>query len=96
MYVGVWSAQGKIVAHLSDSSAADYVGRFVERRQCDHTGLYTFTYRAGSSGRTLTVTFTQVNNTIGNVTLQAAALETTAAAGASVVERPLRQHLLPK
>ena len=84
VYVGVWSAQGQIVAHLSDGSAADYVDTSLNNPSATTPGLYTFTYRAGSSGQTLTVTFTQVNNTIGNVTLQAATLETTAVAGASV------------
>jgi hypothetical protein len=74
VYVGVWSAQGKIVAHLSDGSAPDYVDSSLNNASATTTGLYTFTYEAGSSGQTLTVTFTQVNNTVGNVTLQAATL----------------------
>ena len=74
VYVGVWSAQGQIVAHLSDGSAPDYVDSSLDNANATTPGLYTFTYQAGSSGQTLTVTFTQVNNTVGNVTLQAATL----------------------
>ncbi|MBV8828636.1 MAG: hypothetical protein JO108_05360, partial [Acidobacteriaceae bacterium] len=74
VYVGVWQSQGKMVAHLSDGSAADYVDSSLSNSTGTALGLYTFTYHAGSSGQKLTITFTQANNTAGNVTLQAATL----------------------
>ena len=74
VYVGVWESQGQMVAHLSDGSAADYVDTTLNNASGTTPGLYTFTYQAVSSGQTLTVTFTQFNNTSGNVTLQAATL----------------------
>ena len=72
IYVGVYATQGRLVAHPSDSSAADYVdtslssGASVPR-------AYTFNYQAASAGQTLTVTFTNVGSG-GNVNLQAAYL----------------------
>ena len=72
IYVGVYATQGRLVAHLSDGSAADYVdtslssGGSVPR-------AYTLNYAAGSSGQTLTITFTNIGSG-GNVNLQAAAL----------------------
>ena len=74
VYVGVWESQGQMVAHLSDGSAADYVDTTLNNASGTTPGLYTFTYQAVSSGQTLTVTFTQFNNTSGNVTLEAATL----------------------
>jgi hypothetical protein len=72
VYVGVWRSQGKMVAHLSDGSAADYVDTSLNNATSTTPGLYTFNYQAVSSGQTLTVTFTQINDTSGNVTLQGA------------------------
>jgi hypothetical protein len=74
VYVGAWSSQGKLEAHLSDASAVDYTDTsLVGPPQVTALGVYTLTYRAASAGQTLTVTFTQ-NSSSGNVTLQAASL----------------------
>jgi hypothetical protein len=77
LYVGVWSAGGRLVAHLSDNSAADYVDTALSNPAASSAGLYTLTYRAASPGQTLTVTFTQNAASSGNVTIQAAALRVT-------------------
>ncbi len=74
VYVGLWSAQGRMVAQLSDGSAPDYTDTSLSNPTAFSPGVYTFVYSAASSGQTLTVTFTQNNATSGNVTLQAAAL----------------------
>ncbi len=74
VFVGVWRAQGKLVAQLSDGSAPDYVSTALDNGVSETAGLYTLTYQAASPGQTLTVTFTQNTATSGNVSLQAAAL----------------------
>ena len=74
IFVGVWRAQGRLVAHLSDSSAPDYVDLTLSNATGTTAGMYTLTYQAASPGQTLTVTFTQANATTGNVTLQAAVI----------------------
>ena len=76
VYVGGWSSTGKIVAHLSDGSAPDYIdSSFGAAGQYDAT--YTITYRAASAGQTITVSWTHLafnGQTNGNVTLSGAAL----------------------
>ena len=74
VYAGVWKTQGKLTAHLSDGSAADYVSTGLSNSGSTSVGVFTLTYHAGSAGQTLVVTYTQATNTAGNVTLQAAAL----------------------
>ena len=75
VYVGGWRAQGRMVAHLSDGSAPDYVDTSVTNATGGVTGVYTFTYHAAAAGQTLTITFTQNLAGSGNVTLQAATLQ---------------------
>ncbi|MEO8370734.1 MAG: hypothetical protein ABI806_16235, partial [Candidatus Solibacter sp.] len=77
VYVGVWHAQGRMVAHLSDGSAVDYVDTSMNNSTVFGTadGVYTLTYRAASNGQTLTLTFSQNSAGTGNVTLQAATLQ---------------------
>ena len=73
VYVGTWRVRGKLVAHLSDGSAVDYTdSSIVNTSGVTTLGVYTFTYKAASAGRTLTVSFTQNTLATGNVTLQAA------------------------
>jgi hypothetical protein len=73
VYVGGWNSGGKLVAHLSDGSAADFVhASFSGSGQ--YKAVYTLTYRAASAGQRLTVQWTQSSGN-GNVTLQAAALQ---------------------
>jgi uncharacterized membrane protein len=74
VYVGVWRAQGTLLAHLSDNSAPDYSDSSINVSVGTASGVYTLTYVAASNNQTLTVTFIQANATVGNVTLQAATL----------------------
>jgi hypothetical protein len=73
LFVGLWNAQGKLTAHLSDSSAADYIDLSLNNPSVQ-VGVYTLTYNAASAGQTLVINYIQNNATIGNVTLQAATL----------------------
>ena len=76
VYVGAWRTQGRMVAHLSDGSAADYVDTSLNNSAgATSMGVYTFTYQASATGQTLTVTFTQTTGTQGNVTIEAATLQ---------------------
>lgn len=82
VYVGVWHAQGRMTAQLSDGSAAAYTDSSLSIGSFDtKLGVYAFTYRAGSAGQTLTVTFTQATTGSGNITLQAATLSDGSASG---------------
>jgi hypothetical protein len=60
-------------AHLSDSSAADYNDTVTNDTGGTYS-MYTLTYRAGSSPRNLTVTWTYTNDTNGSLDLLAATL----------------------
>ena len=76
VYVGLWAAGGRFEASLSDGSAATYVDTSLLNSSSTSNGVYTVTYRAASSGKTLTVKWT-VNTTFNqwsNITLQAATL----------------------
>ena len=73
VYVGLWKSQAKMAAHLSDGSAPDYVDTSLVNADGTAVAIYTFTYRAASSGQKLTVTYTQ-NSSTGNVTMEAATL----------------------
>jgi hypothetical protein len=76
VYVGAWRAQGRLVAHLSDGSAADYVDISLNNNAGVTTlGVYTLTYKAASAGQILTLTYVQNTAASGNVTLQAATLQ---------------------
>jgi hypothetical protein len=74
LYVGVWSGQSKLVAHVSDGSVADYVDTsLTSATYRTSVGVYTLVFHAASEGQVLSVTFTQ-ESAAGNVTLQAATL----------------------
>jgi hypothetical protein len=73
VYVSGWNLQGRMVAHLSDGSAADYVDTSMVTAQTWRAGVYTLSYRAASAGQTLSVTFTQ-DTGAGIITLEAATL----------------------
>jgi len=62
VYVGAWNTQGKMVAHLTDASAPDYVDTSLDSSSAVW-GAYTFTYRAASPGQRLVVTMFQNDNT---------------------------------
>jgi len=72
LYVGGWSSSGRLTAHLSDGSAADYVDASLSGTS-QYDGVYTLSYKAASAGKTLTVQWLEVAG-YGNVTLQAATL----------------------
>jgi len=74
VYVGGWNSGGRLVAHLSDGSTADFVNTaFSATGQYDV--VFTLTYRAAAAGQQLVVQWTQASGTTGNVTVQAAALQ---------------------
>ncbi len=76
LYLGVWSAQGKLEASLSDGSAPAVVDTGLINQTATSNAVYMLNYRAGTSGQTLTIKWT-VNasfNSFGNITLQAATL----------------------
>ena len=76
VYVGVYRAQGRLEATLSDFSAAPYIDSSLVNFS-SAVGVYTINYAAASSGKTLTVKFTSAmlfNEVTGNITLQAATL----------------------
>jgi len=57
-------AATKIVAHLSDGSAADYTNTQTSTGTA-YTYLYTITYNAASAGKTLTITLTKNDSNYG-------------------------------
>jgi hypothetical protein len=57
VYLGINHTQAKMQAHLSDNSAPDYVDTSLQN-SFPVNGAYTFVYKAGSSGQTLTLTWT--------------------------------------
>ncbi len=72
VHVGGWFSAGTFTAHLSDTSAPDYVDSTAPASG-PYDRNYTLTYSAASVGQTLTITW--VNTSIGgNVTLNGAAL----------------------
>ena len=74
VYAGQIGASGTLTAHLSDSSAPDYV--FTPAATFSYTDLnFTLTYSAGSPGKMLVVTWTETKD-LGNglITLAGAAL----------------------
>ncbi len=81
LYVGVWSAGGRLEATLSDGSAPAFVDTSLMNTSAASNGFYTLDYQASSGGQTLTVQWT-VNTTVNqwsNATLQAATLAVTGA-----------------
>ncbi len=72
VYVGGWQSGGTLTAQLSDGSAADYVNSSFSGTG-QYNAVYTFTYKAASAGKLITVKWVQASGT-GNVTLQAATL----------------------
>jgi hypothetical protein len=77
VYVGLWSARGRLEVTLSDGSAAAYIDTTLDNSTGTSLRAYTLSYRAGSSGQFLTVKWTvqTAYSSFGNVTLQAATLE---------------------
>lgn len=77
LYVGVWYAQGKLEATLSDGSAPAYVDTSVTNNAGSSHAVYTISFNADSPGQTLTVNYTLQADYLapnGNVTFEAATL----------------------
>jgi hypothetical protein len=72
VYIGGVNSTGKLTAHLSDATAADFVDASLSG-SARYDGLYTLTYRAGSAGQQLQISWTQAAGS-GSVALQAVAL----------------------
>jgi hypothetical protein len=78
LYVGVWYAQGKLEATLSDGSAPAFVDSSMNRNNGASSGLYTINFKAGSTGQNLKIRFTILNqyfSPYGNVAWEAATLQ---------------------
>ena len=78
LYLGVWFAQGKLEATLSDGSAPAYVDTSQNKNNGASSGLYTISYKTASPGQTLKVRFTiltQYFSPNGNVAWEAATLQ---------------------
>ena len=78
LYVGVWYTQGKLEATLSDGSAPPYVDTSQNKNNGGSFGSYTIRFKAASSGQTLKVRFTILNQYFspnGVVSLEAATLQ---------------------
>lgn len=80
LYVGAYAARGRLLAYLSDFSAAPFIDRSVYDVGWDNEhAVYTIAYRAASSGQQLFLSFQSIellDGAWGNVTLQAATLQT--------------------
>ncbi len=77
VYVGLYGAQGKFQAALSDFSAPAYTDTSLNSIYGNVYAVYTLNYAAASAGRTLTIQYTAktlYDADYGNVTLQAATL----------------------
>lgn len=76
LYIGLWSAKGKLEATLSDGSISPYIDTSLVNSSGTSNAVYTLNYQAGNNGQTLTVRWTvnEVFNQFSNVTLQAASL----------------------
>ena len=73
IYVGGTNSTGKLTAHLSDVSAADFVDTSISG-SARYDGLYTLAFHAASEGQQLQVTWTQSAGS-GSIALQAAVLQ---------------------
>lgn len=78
LYLGLWYAQGKMEATLSDGSAPAYVDTGLSSNAGTKNGVYTINFKAASGGQTLGIKYTLLTNynaPYGNVTLEAATLQ---------------------
>jgi len=77
VYLGVWYAQGKLEASLSDGSAPTYVDTGLNNNGGGTFGFYTINFKAGSVAQTVKVRFTMLNQYFspnGNLAWRAATL----------------------
>src|SRR6185437_16194304 len=63
LYLGAYNTIGKLVAHLSDGSSPDYVDTTFSPVSTVVPAAYTISYKAGSSGQTLTLQWIMSTNT---------------------------------
>ena len=76
IYVGQINAQGQIDASLSDNSAPAVSDHSYTSTSGNPINVvYNLTYAASSPGQLITVSWTVVNNSLGNITLQSASLQ---------------------
>jgi uncharacterized repeat protein (TIGR01451 family) len=73
LYVGVWQAQGRLEASLSDASATTQVDTSLINLGGAGVRVFTIDFRAASAGQNLKLKWTMLSGT-GNITLQAATL----------------------
>lgn len=77
LYVGAWYAQGKLEASLSDGSSPTYVDSSFNGNGGGTFGVYTINFKAGSTGQTMKIRFTILNQYFspnGNLAWKAATL----------------------
>lgn len=58
LYVGLWAADGRIEASLSDGSAPIFIDTSLIDSGATSNRVYTMNYRAASAGQTLTIKWT--------------------------------------
>jgi hypothetical protein len=76
VYVGQLNAQGQIDASLSDNSAPSVSDHSYTSSSGNPINVvYIITYAASSPGQLLNVSWTVLNNSLGNITLQSASLQ---------------------
>lgn len=99
LFLGLFKGQGKLVAHLSDSSATDITDTSVTVAGGAGNANYTITYAANSAGQTITFTWTL--NTGGDVFSNVTVCGATLAPGAVntdppfILSQPSRRHFAP-
>jgi hypothetical protein len=89
IYLGTYGASGKFQASLSDNSAPAYVDTSLSNSANGPNGMYQITFAGRSPGSKLNIKWTvetMLDETYGNVTLQAATLSSTNANNSPFVE----------
>jgi YD repeat-containing protein len=85
LFVGGWASAGKLTAHLSDGSAADFVDSSYSSSSGIYQANYTLTYHAASVGQSLTVSWVMTadysGDSGGNVVIDGAALAGSSSGG---------------
>ncbi len=70
----MFDASAQLKAHLSDSSAPDYVGQTITAADPGTYGRFTIKFNAASAGQTLTISWTMTQDQGGSISLLAATL----------------------
>jgi len=93
VYLGTYAARGKLEAFLSDFSASLYLDSSVDNPGNGPGGVYSLQYQAASAGQTITVRYTvsEMHDSYGNVTLQAATLVSDNQPPFAVITNPVDQ-----